>query len=152
MVDDPKEFRREFLKANANPEFIAGQFADVLRNLMRAIAATSDYSSGGVYEAARFMRYVDELIQHSPEKIDMHQVFRLAVRDIRGERPDDEEEEDIDRRRIQVARSATRFLVESSCRDNASRGRSSKRWGEFERELRWLEEAQAERLMPRESE
>ncbi len=40
------KMEKEFIKANANKSFINAQFTDVLRDLIRAIAAENDYQSG----------------------------------------------------------------------------------------------------------
>jgi len=66
-MDD--DFRDRFLEANANAKHIAFRFAEVLRNLMRAVAANDP--SRALYVAAQDMKLVVELIERceSPETV-----------------------------------------------------------------------------------
>lgn len=134
MSDDepPKlggiDFCEDFLRANANPEYIGTRFAAVLRSLMRGVGSLDP--SGPVSNAAQEMRVVVELIERCPEPISFHRIFSEAVSDVRenlwtlGES---------DQRMVHAALDGLMYLTECSCHDNAARGRASKRCGEFRR-------------------
>ncbi|WP_298333730.1 hypothetical protein [Asticcacaulis sp.] len=133
-MDDHQRFMQAFRKANANPEFIARNFADVLRDLMRAVAVQDATLGGHSYKAAQAWEEVEQLLALADPKIDMHTIFRLAVADIRAGLAVAENDER-GQLRLDVARAATQFLIEKSCDDNAATARASGRW---ERMLHWL--------------
>lgn len=132
----PKDdnFREAFLTANANLEFISSQFADVIRDLMRAAAATEP--SAAVYRAAEKMNFVAELLSRAEEKFGFQDIFEKAVLEINFE---GEKESSVERAVVAAAEDGVRFLVERSCVDNAARGRTSKRRQDFLQSMKWIE-------------
>lgn len=122
MTDDidPEDFHRRFLEANANPEYMARTLADFVRRMMRA-ALNRDGSQQ--YEAAQDLKHFLDLVPYSKD-VRLHGLIekaseRLAV---------DVEWGSHEFERVNLARDATRYLLEMSCDDNAARGRASKRW------------------------
>ncbi len=127
-------FRESFLQANANLDFISLQFADVVRNLMRATAAGDPTSA--IYKAAEKMNFVADLLSRTEEKFGFFHVFEKAIADLRN---DDEGEGNIETAIVSAAKDGIKFLVERSCDDNAARGRASRRRQEFLSAIRWIE-------------
>jgi hypothetical protein len=132
MADD---FHEAFLKANANLDFIASQFADVLRNLMRALAAHDP--SAATYRAAEQMNFVVQLLSRTDEKFGFFALFGRTVEFMNDKR----ETPDVEGAIIEAAKSGVRFLVERSCDDNAATARSSRRRDEFLNAVRYIDEA-----------
>jgi hypothetical protein len=130
---DAKGFEEALLRANATPDNIAVELADVLRDLMRAVAAND--SGGGVYRAATRMSRAMELIEHCPERLSWSRLLKDAVEDIRDAGRIDELDEPV----IWAARAGLRYLVEQSCDDNAARGRASQRETAFLDEIAAIE-------------
>lgn len=122
----------EFLRANANSEFISSQFYLVLIDLLRAVAAND--SSASIMRAAKQFHFVLELIGSMEEPIDLCRMLSDAVEDARDAAAKNSRNEDW----LYAARSGTQYLTEIACRDGAARGRASKRLQEFERALRIL--------------
>lgn len=129
------DFRESFLRANANLDFISYQFADVIRNLMRATAAGDPSST--IYKAAEKMNFVADLLSRTDEKFGFYHVFEKAVSDLRN---DDDRESNVETAIVAAAKDGVKFLVERSCDDNAARGRASRRRQEFLSAIRWIEE------------
>jgi len=134
-----EDFREAFLQANARPDFIAGEFADVVRYLMRAVSA--DDTSGPMYQASEKMKFVADLLQRCPEPVSWYRLFSDAVEEIQSCIPDDPD----DRRYIHAAKRGTKYLVEASATDNAARGRAARRLDEFRTAIHWSEEARGKR-------
>jgi hypothetical protein len=124
----------EFLKANANPNFIAAQFADVVRDLMRAIAAGDP--SHGLYHVSQRMNLVIDLWKRCPEELSAETLLYSSLRDILGSGADGP----VDEATTQAARSGLKYLIEKSCHDQAARGRASRRETEFLRDVEFIEE------------
>jgi len=122
-MDD--DFRERFLKANANPGHIASRFADVLRNLMRSVAANDP--SRALYYAAEDMKFVADLLERCEQPMSWHSLFADAVENIQRMLPEDTD----DKRYSRAAQDGVKYLVESSATDNAARGRASRRLSEF---------------------
>lgn len=122
-MDD--DFSEQFLKANANPEFITHRFADVVRDLMRCVAA--DEPSRPLYSAAEGMKFVMELLKRCENPVTWYSIFTSAVASIHQMLPEDGD----DRLYLRAARDGLKYLVESSATDNAARGRASRRLSEF---------------------
>lgn len=120
-----EDLHERFLKANANSDFIAGHFADVVRNLIRAVAANDP--SRPLYLAAEEMRFVIELLQRCEKPVTWYSLFIDAIASIQAHLPDDPD----DRKYIRAAQDGMKYLVESSATDNAARGRASRRLSEF---------------------
>ncbi len=127
---DKEGFRKAFLIANANPEFIASKFADMMREMMRAFAAGTG-SSGG-YRAAQNLKFILDLLAHAEELIRPDDVIYLALDNLRGPHEPDKEPDTA----VEAARTGLRFLVERSCYDNAARGRTRQRLESFEAAIR----------------
>jgi hypothetical protein len=136
-MDD--DFHERFLKANANPDFMAQQLADLLRNCVRAAAATSDPTSQ-TYRASETLKFLIQLMSRA-ESIQPFELVEKAVGQITVDGDDDPVNEAV----IHAAKMGTRFLVEESCDDNAARGRAAKRRDEFLQAIKWVEEAYEER-------
>lgn len=126
-MDERQRFMQAFREANANPEFIARHFADVLRDLMRAVAVKDATLGGQTYKAAQAWEEMEQLLALADPKIDMRTIFDLAVDDIRAGLAVAENDER-GQLRLDVARAATQFLIEKSCADNAATARASGRW------------------------
>ncbi|EZP66164.1 hypothetical protein BV96_04587 [Sphingomonas paucimobilis] len=132
---DSEDFREAFLQANARPEFISSEFADVIRYLMRAVSA--DDGNGPIYQASEKMKFVADLLQRCPDPVSWYGMFSDAVEEIQNSIPDDPD----DRRYVHAAKRGTKYLVELSATDNAARGRAARRLDEFRDAIRWSEEA-----------
>jgi hypothetical protein len=137
---DPAEFREAFLVANANEDFIVGQLASVIRDLMRAVS--SDDSSGGVYSAAKAMKFIGDLLARCQEQPSWYRLLSAAVEDIKANIPDDPD----DRKFIDAATRGIKYFVEASATDNAAKGRASRRHQEFRDAIRRSLESRGGRL------
>lgn len=120
-----EDLNERLLKANANPAYIADRFADVLRNLVRAVAANDP--SRPVHLAAEDMRFVSDLLQRCDHPLSWYSLFADAVRRVQATLPDGEDE----RRYVQAAKDGMKYVAEASATDNAARGRASRRLREF---------------------
>lgn len=127
-MDEGESFSQADLKAHANPEFIASVFADVLRNLMRAVSVRDDALISQTHKAAVDMMVVDQLLAMADPKIDMRTIFRLAVDDIRAGLVVADDEDDREWAELRLAQVATQYLIEKSCRDRGAKGRAGDRW------------------------
>lgn len=136
---DGEDFREAFLQANARPDFIASEFADVVRCLMRAVSA--DDGRGSVYQASEKMKFIADLMQRCPEPVSWYGMFFAAVEEIQNRIPDDRD----DHPYILAAKCGTKYLVELTATDNAARGRCRQRLEEFRDAIRWSDEARGGR-------
>ena len=134
LMDGPS-FQDTFLQANARPEFIIVEFADVLRDLIRALAATDD--SRALHNASEKMKFCAELMSRCPDPMSWYALFNGAISAIKGEIPDDQER----RGYIDAARRGTKYLVEVSSVDGFAAARSSKAYAAFLQAVEWAEEA-----------
>lgn len=141
MADETEGLHDRFVKANANLEYISYQFADVLRNLIRASVAGDPRSA--LYNAAEKMNFVAELLSKTEEKFGFHTLFTNALQHVRKE---NDRESPIKDAIIRAAKSGVQFLVERSCDDNAARGRASRRQDEFLNAIHWLQQERGGRL------
>lgn len=132
MTDD---FREALLKANANKEFICTQFIDVLRDLIRAVAVRDD-PSAPIWRATEQWQFITDLISHCEERVSVYEMFSTAVDALRQA----DEKDEIDGALLIAARLGMSLYVESSCDDNAARGRKSKRRDRFLTAIRQIEE------------
>jgi hypothetical protein len=128
-MDD--DFRDGMLKIRAKPDSIAQELSDVLRSLMRAVAA--DDPSSGTTAAAKRMEYIDRLLEHCDEPLNWHWLFAEAVRNLQSALPDDPH----DKRYVTAAQRGMKYLAESSADDPAARGRASQRLSEFLQAIEW---------------
>ncbi len=133
-MESDSDFHEAFLKSNANLEFISLQFADVIRDLMRA-AVASDGGAAAVSRAARQMKFVVDLLSQTEEKFGFHHIFQRAISDINIDAFNHPE-----RDALIAAQDAVKYLVESSCHDAAARGRASRRLAEFYRAIPMIED------------
>lgn len=136
---DDHDFGEAFLQANAKPDVIASHFADVIRDLMRAVS--TDGNVGPVYEASEKMKMAVELLQRCPERPSWHRLFHDAVIEIQSSIADNADPRDY----IRAAKRGTKYLVEVSASDSGARGRSSRRLNEFQEAFRWSEATRNER-------
>jgi hypothetical protein len=128
---DDEDFHEHFLQANAHPDFIASQFADVIRDLMRAVSADGDV--GPVYEASEKMKLTIELLRRCPEPPSWHRLFHEAVSEIQSVIANNADPRDY----IRAAKRGTKYLAETSATDSGARGRSGRRLNEFKEAFRW---------------
>ena len=140
MGDDGDNFPDQFTRANANLDFIAAQFADVLRNLMRA--ASSDDPSDGAFRASQQMDFVVELLSKTTEKFGFYHLFMKSIEEFK----DDTEWASVEHTEIAAARRGMKYLVERSCSDSAARGRASRRRTEFLSAIKHIDEMKDYRL------
>lgn len=128
--DNPSDYGEQFLRANANVDYIAAQFADVLRDMMRAFAA--DDPAAGVARASSHLSQMFQLINRASDPISAYSLCLKAVENLHETRPEDYRQEDP---WAVAARSGLKMLVEQSCFDNAARGRASRRQEAFARDV-----------------
>jgi len=136
-MDD--DFRERFLKGNANSRYMGHHLAELVRSLVRAMATNSDTSSQ-LFRASEILTTLIQLMSRADD-LRPGEIVQEAAQDLAIEEPRDRVNEAI----LDAARMGTRYLVESSCADNAARGRSSKRREEFLTAIQWIEEAREER-------
>jgi len=122
------------IKLNANKDFICGEFTEVLRDLVRSVAASED-CHGGIYRGAERMEFVEKLLAECEDDISWRDLFSAAIQQLRPER----DWNDYDFPFIKAAQSGMSMLMEMTCHDNAARGRSSKRQSEFLMSIRRIE-------------
>lgn len=145
-MSDDESWEERHLKANANEAYMAGVAAELIRNCMRGVAAQNN--ANAAYGATKEFVTLVKLIRYLPGA-NLMQIFSDAINEIRPPRDDDigNKETFADRyyeRSIHSAATAgVRFLVEQSCRDNAAKGRSSRRESEFLDALGRIEQARA---------
>jgi hypothetical protein len=140
-----EDWNERFLKANANVDFMATRLADCLRNCMRAVAAGDPTSPR--YRAVEDFDMLLKLIVRS-EGVPLHELFEKAIDELRPERLSLDQlssewraEYCYERSIMSAAESGLQFLVESSCADNAARGRASRRESDFLSAIRRIEAA-----------
>jgi len=124
-MDEKEAFSEAFLSANATPEFIAYEFAEVIRNLVRAFAA--DDPSRPIYNASEKMDLVNELLLRCKEHVSWYSLFADAIANIHSHIPNGPIKDGCD----SAARAGTKYLVEASADDDAAAGRSSQRRRQF---------------------
>jgi hypothetical protein len=121
MMDEG--FHQQVLKSTADQEFIGQALANLTRRLMRA-SINQDQSQ--TYEAGRALKHVFELVSAS-EGAKVHEIIDEAVKQL-AVPVDSDAWESPSTQQVHIAQNATRFLLEMSCNDSASRGRASTRW------------------------
>jgi hypothetical protein len=132
---DPRfDFREAFLKANANLDFIGAQFADVLRDLMRAVS--SNDPTDGAYRAAKKMDFVIDLLSRCDDKFSFYHLFLSALEEFEV----DSDEMGVESATVDAAQRGVKFLVERSCTDNAAKGRTSRRRADFLSAIKSIDE------------
>jgi len=135
MTED--DLGERFIELNANADFMAARLADFLRNCMRAAAASDP--SGPVARASEDFRFLLRLLAKS-QSASAYELISKAVEDLAVE----ERGDSLDGAVIYAAQMGMRFLVETSCADNAARGRASRRQTEFLDAIKRIEEAREE--------
>jgi hypothetical protein len=120
-----EELHERVLRANADPNIIASRFADVIRNLMRAAAATDPRRP--LHSAGEEMKLVIDLLARCEATISWTSLFTKSIESIEGSLPQDP----LHKEYIQAAKDGIKYLVEGSATDNAARGRASRRLQEF---------------------
>lgn len=121
---DDDDFHEAFLKANANEPYIADQFSEFIRNILRA-TASSGHSSQQYYAMER-LSHCFELLRHADE-LNLRILVNEIVESL--EVPDDQD--DVEGAVVYAAKMGMRVLIEKSCVDNAARARASRRESEF---------------------
>lgn len=114
-------------------EIIVSAYADVIRDLMRAVSAGD--RNWTLYQAATRMKEVAELLQQSPDPIIWPRIFYAAVEEIQNSIPDDPYHHPY----IHAAKRGTKYLVEISATDSAAGGRAARRRKEFRTAIRRCE-------------
>jgi hypothetical protein len=103
-----EEFQERVLRANANPDIIASRFADVIRNVMRAAAATDPWRP--LHSAGEEMKLVIELLARCEPPISWTSLFTKAIESIDALLPEDT----LHKEYIRAAKDGIKYLVESS--------------------------------------
>jgi len=124
-------YREQFLQANARSEYITAEVTEVIRNLLRAVAA--DDPSSATWKAAEQMDTVVELIKRYDQPLNFYGIMLAAVKDFQENLP----EQEWDRDYVRAAQQGIKYLTEISATDNAARGRASKRLDEFRSAMEW---------------
>lgn len=137
-----ENFREAFLKGNANPEFITAQFADLVRDLMRVVAAGDPAHRR--YEACEKIKFIMDLWARCPGSASTPKCLQDAIDQVVVLKPLD----DVDLAMIRAARSGVKYLVERSCHDPAAVARASRRGSEFIRDIELIGEAHAGQRRP----
>jgi len=133
----------DFLKANANTDYMAARLADCLRDCMRAVAADSP-DSRRYYAVQNFSMLIRQL-KHW-ENPNLHELFAKAIDHLRPLHPPwDDPRHAVERAYIVAAEHGIKFLTELTSRDTAARGRTSRRQSEFMDAIKWIDEAREER-------
>lgn len=134
MAEDDENLGDQFLRINANVDYMAGELAEILRNCMRAAASGEPTSQ--TYRAAQGFQTLLKLIGYS-ESVRTYELFEKAIASITVEN----ERDGVESATIHAAQMGMRYLVEKSCGDGAARGRASKRQDEFFAAIKEIEEA-----------
>ena len=111
MSDEISETREAFLTGNARPQYIAQLLADVLRDLMRATSAKSDYT-GAVGRATENWEVLLELLKRCKEPLSWRRLFYNAVEMLRPK----EAAGDIESAMQEIARAGMSYYVEGGPR------------------------------------
>lgn len=129
----------DFLRVNANTDYMAGVLADCLRDCMRAVAADSpdDRRNRGVQHFSTLLRQ----FKHWQEP-NLYDLFGKAIDELRPSHPDQyDDRKAIERAYIVAAERGIRFLTELTASDPAAGGRASRRQSEFMTAIKWIDEA-----------
>jgi len=139
------DFASQFLKANANHDYMAGVLADCIRHCMRGVAAGDP--SSPAYKATQEFEKLLKLMRHA-DGVYLYKLFADAIDEVRPKQPklggDWRASKYFDHTVMRAAQDGIQFVVESSCGDNAARGRASKRESNFLDAMRRIEEAREE--------
>ncbi len=141
MADDD-DLGEQFLQANSNVDYMASHLADCLRNCMRAVAATEP--SSATYKAVQDFDMLLKLLVRS-KGIRFGELFDKAIAELRPERAEPTGEGSAYRYYehtiLTAAETGLQLLVESSCADNAAKGRTSSRRSDFLSAIKSIDEA-----------
>jgi hypothetical protein len=142
MSDKDGEFGDVFLNENANVSYIADRLTECIRNCMRAIASQDAGSAS--YRAAEDFKLVLSLLVRS-KSVGIQDLFNRAVAELTPRYPEISGAENRYQRRIlNAAESGLQLLVETTCKDNAARGRTAKREASFLSSIEQIEEARVQ--------
>ena len=129
---DDDNFSEAFLKANANEPFIAAQFAEFIRNILRS-TITSGYSNQK-YAAVDNLKFCFALLRNA-EQVHFLDLVDQIIEDL--EVPDDRQRTDsFGRAVLRASKSGTQVLIERTCKDGAAKARASRRESEFLQAIR----------------
>ena len=123
-------------QADATPERVAHEMADLIRDLIRAASSENDNGSKAAQQMETTMRYVTRC----SEPISWWRIFSDALGMIRANLPENKH----DSKYLNVATSGMKFFVESTAVDNFAKGRAVQRLGDLQNAIRWLEPEKAE--------
>src|SRR5262249_13522785 len=127
------EWIEAFLKDNPKPEHIAANFGNVLRHLMRAFAAKSDYTTN-LFQAEKSWQYMWKLVERCEEPLSWYCLFDKALEGLRDDRGPELSE--LDEAYREVARAGMSLYVD----DMGAEGFGSVKRRRFMDALRHLEE------------
>src|ERR1700736_3649657 len=116
MADDLKEISS---KTNADKEFIFRQFAEILRDLIRAVAVRDD-PSPAVHRAAGQWNVLAELFSRCKEPISAYDMFLAGVTTMRNAEDEQDRDDEVDLSILIAARLGMSLYIESTCVDNAA--------------------------------
>ncbi len=121
-----EDLTEAYLKANANRDFICSQFTEVVRDLLRAIGASSNPALA-VDRAADQMRLVTKLLTYADDQLTIRDLFAHAASDLGEIEGRTARKQDI----VDAALRGVSLVAEYSCEDRAARARALKREEEF---------------------
>jgi len=82
QTEETGHFSEDFLTANANRDFIVAQLTELVRDLIRAVAAVSE-GSGGAYRAGERMELETALLARCEDRVSWSSLFSTAVSNLR---------------------------------------------------------------------
>ncbi len=133
---EPSALQAGFFAANANRQFIVGQMAEVIRNLMRAASSEQNNSR----KSSDQMEFVVQLLEHCDEPLTWYDLFSDAIAEIRANLGD----RLYDKEYIYLAERGVKYFVESSATDSGASGRASRRRNELQDSIRQIEAAKVD--------
>ena len=120
---DAAAFSKAFTTANANRQFIAGQMADIIRDVMRAVSS----ENGSIHRISEKMDLIGELLTECSERLTWWDIFSDAIEEFRENVPSEFESSN-----VHAAMRGIKFIVESSATDSGAPGRTGRRENEFQ--------------------
>ena len=115
-------------------EILNARFAEILRDLMRAVAANDPVVS--ISSAARMMSQFDAINREKSERVDWHKIFDGAVQLLQPQRPYDE----IDHEFLRLSKTTLKYLAELTATDEFSAARISKSRSAVEDEMKFVQQ------------
>ena len=109
-------------------QFMLNLFTEIIRDIMRSISAQDDYQGGLSRANMQMNAFVDD-IHKLEENVSWYELFKTAIENIRPET----EYGDRDFSTISSAQLGMSYFCELTCKDNAAKGRISKKRDVFQR-------------------